>query len=186
MQTIQNSFAEKIKTSMALIRHSPRNILNGKKRMRRIKHVGTAPLLRLLRLLPLLRCSYQINLEEEKGATGTGETLEQIGFPNVPIIENIHQRVFEAASGPKALNMGNWHTCDTIHCRAGWVEHLAGEEGKVLAAKTSTLFAAMQIYKKSSPEIRVWPPRFFEDNATALADMKKCAELEAEQEKSNA
>jgi hypothetical protein len=105
--------------------------------------------------------------------------LEQIGFPNVPVIENIHQRVFEAASQPKALNMGDWHTCDTTHCRAGWVEFLAGPEGKALAEKTSTLFAAMQIYKKSSPEIRVYPPRFFEDNATALADMKKCAEAEA-------
>lgn len=124
-------------------------------------------------------CSYQCFLDGEKGATVIGETLEQIGFPNVPVIENIHQAVFEAASGPKALDMGNWHTCDTTHCRAGWVEFLAGPEGKALADRTSTLFAAMQIYKKSSPAIRVYPPRFFEDNATALADMKKCAEEEA-------
>ena len=99
------------------------------------------------------------------------------------MIDNIHQRVFEAASQPEALNMGDWHTCDTTHCRAGWVTFLAGPEGKALENKTSTLFAAMQIYKRSSPEIKVFPPRFFEDNETALADMKRCAELEKEKQK---
>jgi hypothetical protein len=37
----------------------------------------------------------------------------------------------------------------------------------------------MQIYKASS-EIRVSPVRFFETNEQALADMKRCAEKEAE------
>ena len=54
---------------------------------------------------------------------------------------------------------------------------LAGEEGRNLEKKTSTLFAAMQIYKASSP-IRVSPPRFFDTNEKALEDMKKCAEKE--------
>ena len=74
--------------------------------------------------------------------------------------------------------MGDWHTCDTTHCRAGWVVFLAGKEGKKLEQETSTLFAAMQIYKKSSP-IRVFPPRFFDKNKEALEDMKMCAEKEA-------
>jgi len=55
---------------------------------------------------------------------------------------------------------------------------LAGEEGKKLEAQTSTLFAAMQIYHKSSP-IHVAPTRFFESNMVALADIKRCAEEEA-------
>jgi len=41
--------------------------------------------------------------------------------------------------------MGAWHTCDTTHCRAGWVTMIAGKEGKELEEKTSTQFAAMQI-----------------------------------------
>jgi hypothetical protein len=73
--------------------------------------------------------------------------------------------------------MSAWHTCETTHCRAGWVEVLAGDEGKALAKATSTLFAAMQIYKKSS-DIRVAIPQYFESNENALADMKRCAELE--------
>ncbi len=74
--------------------------------------------------------------------------------------------------------MSNWHTCDTTHCRAGWVVTLAGEEGKRLEKETSTLFAAMQIYKASSPII-VHIPKFFDSNKDAMEDIKKCAELEA-------
>jgi hypothetical protein len=98
----------------------------------------------------------------------------------VPVIENIHQKVYEAASQPKALDMSDWHTCETTHCRAGWVEILAGEAGRELAKKTSTLFASMQIYHKSSPDIKVPPTRFFESNEKAMEDMKRCAELEAQ------
>ena len=76
--------------------------------------------------------------------------------------------------------MDAWHTCDTTHCRAGWVVHLAGSEGYELEKKTSTLFAAMQIYNKSSPDINVSPVRFFEDNKKAMEDIKKCAGEEKE------
>jgi hypothetical protein len=93
--------------------------------------------------------------------------------------------VLEACSKPDALNMQNWHTCETTHCRAGWVVVLAGEAGKKLESETSTLFAAMQIYKASSP-IRVYPPRFFETNTQAMADMQRCADEEAEATKGGA
>jgi hypothetical protein len=76
------------------------------------------------------------------------------------------------------LEMGDWHTCETSHCRAGWVVHLAGDAGIELEEQTSTCFAAMQIYKKSS-DIRVSPTRFFEDNDTAMKDIIRCAELES-------
>ena len=55
---------------------------------------------------------------------------------------------------------------------------LAGEKGRALEKKTSTLFAAMMIYKASS-EIRVSPTRFFEPNEKAMADIVRCAEEEA-------
>jgi hypothetical protein len=97
---------------------------------------------------------------------------------NYPVVENIHQKVFEAASAPHGLQMNTWHTCNTTHCRAGWVIHLAGERGYALEQKTGPVFAAMQIYNASSPDIPVAPVRFFEDNQTALQDMKQCAEKE--------
>ena len=79
--------------------------------------------------------------------------------------------------------MSDWHTCDSTHCRAGWVVHLAGAKGYALEKLTSSTFAAMQIYHASCPEILVSPTRFYEDNETAMADIKRCAELEAKQPK---
>jgi hypothetical protein len=96
---------------------------------------------------------------------------------DVPVIENIHQTVLKAVESPGALDMGTWHTCDTTHCRAGWVVHLAGERGRALEAASNTLFAAMHIYKESSP-IKVSPVRFFENNEVAMADMRRCAQEE--------
>lgn len=95
----------------------------------------------------------------------------------IPIIENIHQKIAEAVSAEGTLNMDNWHTCDTTHCRAGWVTFLAGEAGKRLETETDTCFAAMQIYKASS-DIKVSPVRFFEPNDVAMADILRCAEEE--------
>ena len=74
--------------------------------------------------------------------------------------------------------MGSWHECATTHCRAGWIVFKAGEKGRALELASSTLFAAMQIAKASSP-IRISPVRFFETNEVAMADMKRCAEEEA-------
>jgi len=98
----------------------------------------------------------------------------------VPVIENIHQKVLEAVtSTDDALNMETWHTCETTHCRAGWVVQLAGEEGKKLESQTSTLFAAQQIYYKSCPSINVNPTRFYESNEIALKDIERCAKEES-------
>jgi len=96
-------------------------------------------------------------------------------IPPTPIIENIHQVVYAAASAPKALNMSDWHTCDTTHCRAGWVVTLAGEAGRALEEATTTLHAAMRIYRASDPTWRM--SDFFASNESALADMKRLAEI---------
>jgi len=77
-----------------------------------------------------------------------------------------------------ALDMSTWHVCETTHCRAGWVVTLAGEAGKKLESETDTCFAAMMIYKKSSPEIHVPPTRFFDSSEVAMADIRRCAEEE--------
>jgi hypothetical protein len=94
--------------------------------------------------------------------------------PPVPKIENIHQRIFDAVSAPKALDMRDWHTCNTTHCRAGWVVHLAGEAGYALERFHNTALAAQLIYRASGYDIN--PGRFFDNNANALEDMRKLAE----------
>ena len=76
--------------------------------------------------------------------------------------------------------MGSWHTCETTHCRAGWVVTLAGEGGKALEWAMGTPAAAALIYLASDPKIEKIPD-FYADNSDALADMKRLAELEAAQ-----
>lgn len=98
------------------------------------------------------------------------------GPPPVPVIENIHQAVYAAASRPEALAMDGRHRCENAHCRAGWVIALAGAEGKALEAFYGTLLAAMLIYDASDPVFRINPARFLDDNEAALADMKRLAE----------
>jgi len=71
--------------------------------------------------------------------------------------------------------MGNWHSCETTHCRAGWVVHLAGDAGYALEKQTSPLFAAQQIYNASGYLIS--PVRFFDGEEKALENMKRLAEL---------
>jgi hypothetical protein len=53
---------------------------------------------------------------------------------------------------------------------------LAGKDGYNLEAITSTVFAAMQIYKESGYSIN--PSKFYGSNEDAMADMKQLAEEE--------
>jgi len=95
----------------------------------------------------------------------------------IPIIPDIHKAVLAAAMAtPDSFDMQRWHVCETTHCRAGWAVHLAGPSGYDLEARTSPLFAAMQIYRASGYEIS--PTRFFDSNEVALADMMRLAEAE--------
>ena len=72
--------------------------------------------------------------------------------------------------------MGDVHTCDNTHCRAGWVVTLAGEQGRALEKFYNWELAAMLIYDASAPGFKINPARFYDQNKAALADMKKLAE----------
>jgi hypothetical protein len=106
----------------------------------------------------------------------SGADLRGAYLSGAPVIDDIHAKVYAAASQPGALDMGSWH-CGTSHCRAGWVVTLAGQPGLDLEAKIGTPAAAMAIYMASDPER--WKnerlPDFYCDNATALADMARMA-----------
>ena len=67
--------------------------------------------------------------------------------------------------------MSTWHTCETTHCRAGWVVTLAGEEGKRLERFHNAELAAMLIYRESGYKIN--PARFYDSNKDALKDMER-------------
>ena len=99
------------------------------------------------------------------------------GFEDVPTIKDIHRCMYKAAVDG-ALDMSNWHTCETTHCRAGWVVTLAGEAGKRLESQLGTGSAAALIYLKSDPNLERVPDWYASDE-DALEDMKRLAELEA-------
>lgn len=125
-------------------------------------------------LSPHVKLGLAVKWARESGAVLRGADLRDCPAK----IENIHQRVYEAASAPKALDMGYWHTCETTHCRAGWVVTLAGDAGRALEWAMGTPAAATMIYIASDPKLeRV--PNFYVNNTDALADMKRLAEAEA-------
>lgn len=102
-----------------------------------------------------------------------GAKFDLEGVPKIP---DIHKRVYEAASQPGALDMSEWHTCSTTHCRAGWVTHLA-PGGTDLEIELGTDAAAALIYLASDPDLeRI--PSWYETNEKALQDMKRLAENE--------
>lgn len=96
--------------------------------------------------------------------------------PPVPVIENIDSAVYNViVADPEArLYMGDWHSCDTTHCRAGWAIHLAGDAGYALESYLgSTSLAALLIHEASGSPIN--PCRFFEESEEALADIENRA-----------
>ncbi len=126
-------------------------------------------------------CSYCSDCSSCRSCSSCSSKKGDFKSPVIPVIKSIHQEVYKAVSKPNALEMGDWHTCDTTHCRAGWVVALAGEEGKALEKYHGTCLAAQLIYRKSS-SIKVSLLRFFDTADEAMADMKKMAELEVTQE----
>ena len=119
------------------------------------------------------RCSRCSDLKKARPVEADG-AAGNFAPPATPVIPDLHKKIYEAASRPEALAMDSFHTCETTHCRAGWVVHLAGEQGKGLEQFFNTELAAMMIYKASGYNIN--PSRFYDSDNDALADMKRLAE----------
>ena len=101
-----------------------------------------------------------------------------MAVPPIPRIESIHQKLRDAVKADGcALKMNDWHTCETTHCRAGWIVHLAGPEGYALEKFHNTALAAQLIYRESGSPIN--PARFYETNDEAMADIERLALAEA-------
>jgi hypothetical protein len=119
-------------------------------------------------------CSVCSGCSDCSGCSGQNKNSQEI---HVPVINDIDKAVYEAVTAPgNELAMGNWHTCKTTHCRAGWVVHLAGEEGKELESRLNTELAAMLIYRESGSPIN--PARFYDNDEDAMADIKARAGID--------
>lgn len=95
----------------------------------------------------------------------------------VPMVTDLHIKILAAIEAGGGLEMMEWHTCETTHCRAGWAIHLAGEEGYKLEGKVGGTTAGALIHLKSCPWLD-GVPDFYATNEAALFDIRRCAEIE--------
>jgi hypothetical protein len=92
--------------------------------------------------------------------------------PDVPVIPDIDRRILGLVeSGSGRLDMSQWHTCDTTHCRAGWAITLAGEAGAKLEQQYGPAVAGRMIYIASTGRA----PHFYATDERALEDIRECA-----------
>ena len=78
-----------------------------------------------------------------------GADLSRADLTGVPIVPQIDAAILAALDAGGGLDMAQWHTCDTVHCRAGWAVHLAGDAGAALEQRYGSAVAAALIYAAS-------------------------------------
>ncbi len=116
------------------------------------------------------------------GANLTRANLTGANLPeHIPVVKNFFTRLMEIIEqDSEALNMCDWHTCETTHCMAGWAIQLAGEAGLVAESFAGTQYAGALIINASCPCLKGVVPDFFASNDDALKFIKECAEKEKE------
>lgn len=70
---------------------------------------------------------------------------------SAPVVPRLASAILDAI-GPAGehLDMGWWHTCETVHCVAGWTVVLAGNAGAALERTYGTPTAAAFIWAAST------------------------------------
>ena len=107
------------------------------------------------------------------GADLRGADLSRAVLSGVPIVPHIDAAILAAIEAGGTLDMGDWHTCETTHCRAGWAITLAGEAGAKLETQFGPAAAGALIYAASRPGKLI--PDFCATDEDALADLRACA-----------
>jgi len=97
--------------------------------------------------------------------------------PEVPVVPNLDRQILDRIErSGSSLDMADWHTCETTHCRAGWAIALAGEDGRRLEAERGPFYAGAAIYRASTGRV----PHFFASNSEALEDLRARAAEQTE------
>ncbi|HXI72320.1 MAG TPA: pentapeptide repeat-containing protein, partial [Verrucomicrobiae bacterium] len=106
----------------------------------------------------------------------SGAVLSGAVLPYIPKIDDLDGKILSAINTDGcSLNMRDWHTCETTHCRAGWAIHLSGAVGKTLESIYGPSVAGAFIYATCYPGMKI--PNFTASNDEALADIKARAAL---------
>ena len=125
----------------------------------------------------VLRCANlrgaDLRYADLNGAVLRGADLRYANLSDVPKIEDLDAKIVAAIECGGKLDMNQWHTCETTHCRAGWAITLAGEDGIALEKKFGSAAAGALIYAKSTPDAKI--PNFYASNKEAMEDLLKRA-----------
>jgi len=106
-----------------------------------------------------------------------GVNLEVFFRGALPVIPNIDRAILGAIKASQAaqeegLNMRNWHTCDTTHCRGGWAIKLAGRAGTLLEKRFDSPVAAGIIYALSGSHP---VPDWYTNDESAMQNLRSRA-----------
>ncbi|MBX3629341.1 MAG: pentapeptide repeat-containing protein [Nitrosomonas sp.] len=112
------------------------------------------------------------------GANLSDADLRRAKLPLIISIDNLFSFVDDQIRAGGNLDMGDWHTCETTHCIAGWVTTLAGDAGRVAENLLGTNAAAALIINQSCPYLEGKVPNFYVTNEGGLEFIKNCAEKE--------
>ena len=107
---------------------------------------------------------------ELRGANLSGANLRGADLPALAQIEKMQIRAAiceKVCVNPDALEMSRWHSCETVHCIAGWTVTLH-PQGRLLESIYGPSAAAALILHVCEGEV----PDFHADNETAMRWIK--------------
>lgn len=86
----------------------------------------------------------------------------------VPVIPDLDRQIWKILQQSEGrLDMNQWHTCNTTHCRAGWAIHIAGCYD--LERRIGPSAAGALIYAAARPDRRI--PNFYGAKEAVLAEL---------------
>ena len=116
----------------------------------------------------------KLSMADLRGADLFGADLSGAALSGAKLSMTIEKTQIRSAicvrvcATPENLNMKKWHTCNTVHCLAGWAVTLH-PQGAELEQKYDTNAAGALIFNACEGEV----PDFYSDDQTALDWLKK-------------
>jgi hypothetical protein len=124
--------------------------------------------------LYLSKCTECVNCIDESNCIELKDSPENNWFI-VPRIDNIHTKIYDSVRNQ--INRKQPFNCETPYCRAEWAIYFGGIRAKELEQKTSTIFAAMMVYKYSS-QVPVNPSYYLLTPEQNFSDIESCSKGE--------
>ena len=117
---------------------------------------------------------------ELAGANLSCASLDGAKLPSIAKIDNLFTQIHDRIKNGGGLEMDSWHTCETVHCIAGWAVVLAGDAGRVAENLFGTNAAGALIINESCPYLNGKVPNFTSSNKEGMRFIEECVAKERE------